>query len=305
MSEFENYQTVNRTEDADEKQWCVSVRLLKTVQQATVVLNNKKLYEYASRYPVTTGDVAVVGNSYAFAYSCINEPMATTGQMGVVTDTRPKLEIKKTTAAELDLVFTSEVTQKTVSDCVKYIGLPGDGTTLQYNKDVSTIYPITFLIRKILAAASVISNAAFADQNAIEKAKEYICSPQIIDEDMATLNQAAPEFTNIDLSDIHMDLDGRNLEELDEADIPYLDEGYLDGFDRDGKIDPVINEYVNKYTYMGAVSVMVRGGFVNLLEAFLSVDPPIKAFFDEMTDNLGETGNKKALDMIKEYKPVR
>ena len=46
---------------------------------------------------------------------------------------------------------------------------------------------------------------------------------------------------------------------------------------------------------------MVRGGFVNLLEAFLSAEPPIRDFNDEMIGYLEKTGNTEALDVLKTY----
>lgn len=65
------------------------------------------------------------------------------------------------------------------------------------------------------------------------------------------------------------------------------------------------NVYINKYEYIGAVSIMVRGGFVNMLSAFLSAEPPISDFYDEMIGYLGNTGSAEALDILKNYNPQK
>ena len=67
------------------------------------------------------------------------------------------------------------------------------------------------------------------------------------------------------------------------------------------KVIDKANIYVNKYIYMRAISIMVRCGFVNLLEAFLSAEPPIRDFNDEMIGYLEKTGNTEALDVLKTY----
>ena len=59
--------------------------------------------------------------------------------------------------------------------------------------------------------------------------------------------------------------------------------------------------YLNKYSYIGAISIMVRGGFVNLLNAFLSAKPPIDEFVGEIIEYLGNTGNDEALNILKKY----
>lgn len=66
MEDYKNYQSVNQTENAAEKAWSVSVKRQKTIQQATLTLNNGKAYKYASRYPVADGNVAIVGNILAY-----------------------------------------------------------------------------------------------------------------------------------------------------------------------------------------------------------------------------------------------
>lgn len=301
MEDYKNYQSVNQTENAAEKAWSVSVKRQKTIQQATLTLNNGKAYKYASRYPVADGNVAIVGNILAYQIDKCVYPSATTGSMGIVSDVRPKLEIKRAHATELDFVFTPAANKRIITECINYIELPGDEITLQYDKRTDSIYPITFLIRKLLAAASIIAFPKLAGTEAAERAKSYICQAQIIDEEMGELRQGAPEYVDISLRDIHVDVDGKNENELDAINLDYLKDGIMEGYYRDGKIVPAVNEYVNKYAYIGAVSIMVRGGFVNLLQAFLSANPPMEGFCEELLADIGSNGNERALKLLKDY----
>ena len=63
-----------------------------------------------------------------------------------------------------------------------------------------------------------------------------------------------------------------------------------------------LQDFVNKYSHIGAVSIMLRGGFKNLLEAYLSVNPPIDAFYDEMCAVLSNVGHKQVYEALKDYK---
>ena len=307
MANYKNYQSVNMTENPEEKKWAIAVKMQKTIQQATVKLNNRKSSQYASRDPVAAGDVAVIGNALPDQFRIGVLPSSTTGNMGIAIDVKPKLEIKRSHATELDYVFTPAVSKKTISECMKYLEMPGDDKTLQFDKlnDVDKIYPITFLIRKLLAAASIIAFPQYADAEAIEKAKTYICRTQMIDKDMGKLNIGMADLlVDINLCDIQVDVDGKNEAELDAFNLNYLEDGIMIGFKRDQIIAPAINAYVNKYSYIGAISIMVRGGFVNLLQAFFSANPPIKDFYDELLNDIGQTGNAKALETLKGFIPA-
>ena len=63
-----------------------------------------------------------------------------------------------------------------------------------------------------------------------------------------------------------------------------------------------LQDFVNKYSHIGAVSIMLRGGFKNLLEAYLSVNPPIDAFYHEMCEVLSGSGHKQVYNVLRSYK---
>lgn len=304
MTEYQNYAVVNPVADATEKDWCVSAKLLSSVQQATVEFSSGKSYNYASRYPVAEGDVAVIGKTLPDLTGDPIEPSATTGAIGIVSEALPKLEIKRSHASELDFVFAANVAKKQITDCIKYLDMDGNEKTLQYGKRTKTFYPIAFLIRKILAAASIIAYPKFAGNENVEKAVAYIAQPQIISGSMANLEWAVP-YTKADicLDDIQVAIADKNIAELQAMGLSYMEDGALIGDDRGSDIPDVVNAYVNKYAYIGAVSIMVRGGFANLLKAFLSANPPVASFYNEMLEDIGSNAIPEMLNILKEYTP--
>ena len=231
------------------------------------------------------GDVVIIGNKLPSQSTFgDNEWSANTGQMGLVTDVEPKLTINRKHAVELDLVFTDSVEKKTISSCVKYLDMPEDEDTLekllQHGKCCEYVFPVTFIIRKLLMAATIIAYPEFSDEKTIGKARDYLRSrPKLTNLKnirTAPISDAYPSLVNYDL----------HIHAVDEA----------------GEVKAIKAKDVVKFTYMGAIAILVRGGFVNLLEAFLSAKPPIGRYYDELMSYLGDTGHPKALDVLRNYK---
>ncbi len=290
-----NYRTINKTSNPEQYNWCLSPKPEKNFTRVGLKLSNGKMYDYACRFPIQEDDVAIVGKDVIYSSCQIISKVKTTGQFGKVIAVSKPFTGQKSHFAELDFVFTKEVSKKTISACIDYLLLQGDGESLQYGQRVEPVYPITFLIRKLLAASSVIAFADFADRNAIEKAIECIHSEQVISDTMLDTDYAL-SYAEIDLEDIYVDDKGKSNN---------LEYGFLnivrEGREIDPEKYPVIKEFVNKYCFIGAVSIMVRGGFKNLLEAFLYAKPPIAAFYDEMLELVCERGNADCIELLKEY----
>lgn len=175
------------------------------------------------------------------------------------------------------------------------------------------IYPISFYIRKTLATASVLAFEKLAGKAAVEKARTYILQKKTIDEELVELDQDAMFSQNIRFYDIRVPVSGEVQDELETAAAhvsKYFnrEEGIIRRFDEYLKHDQMhsdaLDDYVIEYVYIGAVSVMVRGGFVNLLQAFLFVDPPIEGFLDQRIKMIGKNGKVEALKVLKAYKPA-
>lgn len=280
---IKNYKNINLLSMPCEMDWCIAPVLGKT-QQVTVQLNDGKTYEYACRYPVSEGAVVVIGRQLpAVACSRVHDS-PNTGCMGQVTEVEPKLAIKRDHAVEVDYVFVNDPTKKELTQCKKFLamGTESYGKTLQLDKNITPIRPITYHIQRILAAASVLAHPTLVTAKDLEHAKMVILEKKRIDADMLRLDWGPPEDIGVNLAEIHIPRNGakKELEEIGKllGDHPSWDseEGSLNEMSNILKqfaaLDAV-NDYVNKYAHLGAVSIMVRGGFQNMLEAYLSVEP--------------------------------
>lgn len=298
----QNYLSVNTMSDAAEKDWSLTGIFKKSVQQATVQLESGKEYQYACRWPFKEGDVAIIGNTLLQNYTVI-EQSPNSGQFGLITYAEPKMTIKKSHAVELDYVFTESVSKKNITDCIKYLESPLKFETLQYGKMSENYFPLSFYIRRLLAAASIIAHPKFAAAEDIEVAKNYIGEKQDLGE--MDLWVGPPEPAGLNFTDTQIDTNYKSEQYLQELGIRSDYEMYdfmgLPAKEYD-RIIRSANVFINKYAYIGTISVMVRGGFVNLLKAFISAEPPINDFYDEMIELIGETGNTEALSVLKSYK---
>lgn len=265
-------------------------------------LNNGKTYEYACRYPAAENNAAIIGYTYVFGLDTDADESNNTGCFGIVTDCFPSMTIKKKYAVEVDYLFGADPDKKAISNCVEYLKLDIDqkySFALQFYTGNGMIHPITFFTRTILAAASVISFPAFASEESLALAKEAILKERTVCEKMASLSWCGgiPENIGMDFSDTQ---------------VPYETEILLDGEDvttiatmSDNLEDIVssdeVTEHVNKYAHLGAISIMLRGGFKNLMEAYLSVEPPIADYADEICSRLDGIGNQETFDLLKAY----
>lgn len=126
--------------------------------------------------------------------------------------------------------------------------------------------------------------------------------------EMAALDWGAPESIGVCFNDIHTPnsaaVQALNYEEWGCKEYEW-DEGVLremcDAMPNILKAEE-LQDFVNKYSHIGAVSIMLRGGFKNLLEAYLSANPPIDAFYDDMCEVLSNVGHKQVYEVLKDYK---
>ena len=302
---YSNYKTVNQQKDAASVDWCLSAKPGKSYKQASVQFFKGNEYQYATNYATAESDIVVVGNIFPRGQSIDIKSAATTGKMGVVTLVAPKITVPAGKVAELDFVFSRKATKKMVGGCVDYLDGPVGNNNLLYGKFYvnGCIHPVSISIRKTLAAASVLAHTSLATPDDIKKAKDFIAAPKEIGL-YAIYCDISPEgYADIDFRDIQVDVDGKNEDELENLNPDVSDGVYYREEDK-GEFEK-LNQYVDKYTNIGAVSLMVRGGFVNLLKAYLSAEPAIGAFYDEMLEAIGDNGYPEAIALLKEYHPAK
>ena len=310
---MKNYATKNTQPKPWEQDWCISL-LPGKITQANLMLPSKKSYDYACRYPVAEGDVAIIG--YALPQGDYDtsgcDSSTNTGQIATVTAVLPKLTIKRSHAVEVSFVFTPAVQKKNLTQCVKYLEMGADkyDKTLQLEKHINMIRPISYFIRCILAAASILAHPNFTKPEEQELAKSVIDRKYTVTKEMVELECSPSGAIGIDFMDIHTP-DEHAPVALEVPDFECKQFEWKNGILQQG-IDWKVAEkavsgnllcsHVNKYVHCGAVSIMVRGGFKNLLEAYLSVNPPIDAFYDEMCEILSDVGHKEVYEILKAYR---
>lgn len=276
-----NYLTVGEHENAVNKRWCLSVVAAKPIAQMKIKLNDGKAYNYFSKFSVQENDLAVIGNGLIGIDNIANEPFESTGQMGMVVG-QATAKLNRSRTAELDFVFTPVVEKTHITACSKYLKVQCDKKTLCAGREVWNVYPITLLIRKLLAAVSVLAFPDLATKVQIEEAQEYLNEMYIIPEEAKTLTYTdfpKDRKTRWAKEDIHV----------------YKASGKITGNDAT----------VYKYIHIGAVSLMLRGGFVNMLQAYLNANPPIKAFYNTLVSEATQVGAPEAIEILKKYTPTK
>ena len=100
-----------------------------------MLLPDGKEYQYGTSFETTESDVAVVGNIFPRGQSLDIKNAATTGCMGVVTLMTPKITVPAGKVAELDFVFSRNVSKKMVTGCAAYLNGSAIGQiNLNYGK---------------------------------------------------------------------------------------------------------------------------------------------------------------------------
>ena len=68
------------------------------------------------------------------------------------------------------------------------------------------------------------------------------------------------------------------------------------------KDDNEFGEFYNELIFRSAFSILIRGGFVNLLEAGLSANPPIGGFIDDLCKFAEDIGSVFCLEVLEKYR---
>lgn len=303
---IENFKSANQVSGASQKDWYISPMSATPIKQVKIALNGGKSYEYACRYDVKPGAAVIIGCDLPVDLYTHALPSANTGAMGTVETVSPKITINRRHAVEIDFAFNIDPAKTDLTKCVKYLKLDSAtyDKTLRFDKRVYPIRPITYHARRILAAASVLAHPSLVTKQDLELAEDVILQNPQIDADMqedtpgiALYDVHTPDVKVTDsFKKIahqlgkHQDWDAENGELACWSKIIQKMAGLTS-----------VNDFVSKYAHVAAVSIMVRGGFMNLLTAYLSVNPPIDGYCDEMRALLSDIGNKETFEILKQY----
>lgn len=308
---MKNYQTKNPQTEPWEQDWCLSP-LPGKITQVKLILASKKSFDYACRYPVTEGDVAIIGYQlpqYDYASSAC-ESSANTGQMAVVSEAIPKLTIKRSYAVEVDFIFTHNVVKKNITQCAKYLsyGQEDYPSTLQLGKHASGIRPISYQIRRILAAASILAHPKLTAKENLEAAKAAIMEQKRFEPEMAQLAWGPPEYIGVCFNDIHTP-NSAAVQALDYEKWGCKEYEWGEGIC--GKRAMPCRKFSNQSSCRNLLTNIhiselfpscCAAGFKNLLAAYLSGQSPHQGFYDEMCEVLSGIGHEQVYEVLKAYK---
>ena len=286
--------TTNPIERCEEMAWSLSAKIAKPVQQLTVQLNNGKEYKYASRYNGQADDVVIIGDAYG--YDCGWSEETTWGQFGKITDVEPKLTINRNHAKETAYVFTNKVNKKTTEWCFKYITMPEEKAILGWG--TSLIEPMSYYTRRILAATSILAFPQFTTQQQYDMAKTMVITPPVVTKEI--LDHRYDEYFLSELS-----LAGTLIELPDSSgdlmDCPNEKDYVFVGSDRYIKRElSAVTEFVQKYAFINAICIMVRGGFCNMLASVLHICPAIAEYQHELLEYTKYGHNEAAYKLLSE-----
>ena len=305
---IENYKSTYKKSGANKKDWYVSPMSVTPLKQIQVKLNKGKAYEYACRFDVKDGAVAVIGCGLPVELGDHCFPSVNTGSMGSVEKVAPKLTIKRNHAVEVDYIFNTDPQKTDLSRCVKYLkfGPESYDKTIRFDKGIHPIRPITYFARRILAAASILAHPTLVTKQDLITAEEVILQNLQIDSAML-LSMPTPGIAlfDVQIPDTNvMDLFKEIAKDLEshkdwDAESGILE--WLSGISSKMAELKSVNDFVSKYAHEAAVAIMVRGGFKNLLKAYLSVNPPIDKYCSEMRVWLDGIGDAECFEMLQHY----
>ena len=293
----DNYSTKNPSmKDAETMLFALSSKA-GSAKQITVDLGSKK-YKYLCRFPVNENDCVIIGNDYEAMSS-----MATTGAMGKVVQVEPKVTIKRSHAAEIDFVCTPCVDKKLISANVKYLATKADNKTLRYDRPRGDIHPITYMTRKVLAASSVLAFPKLASSADCDAAKACIQEKHILSDEIFDLENDGFFNAPIEIDDVQAPLLDEELKAFEGTEM--FEKLYAD-FDEsfpDGRVvhDETLDSYINKAVNVSAAGIMIRGGFVNLLQAYLSASPDIADVLPDLIKCAQKLKSNKCAEILEAY----
>jgi hypothetical protein len=261
---------------------------------------------YLTSLPVKEDDKVFIG--FRGSYDTYMEVASTSRELAKIVNIKGD-KVKRDMAANIEFAFTTNVNKKTISFCEDYINA-GDkalfghrGIYDQCLWDMMPVAPVTRYSKLLLAAATVLSFKDMTSEANIAKAKEILSSklgfPKII------FNLFT--FYRIELEDTYMDIDEKSLEKLCEVmgktvfqEYPkHLSLGDEDISDAEYE---VLDEYINKTAYTSAMAMMIKADTKNLMEAFLSANPPIDDYIDEMIEYANRLKATDYVEMLKAAK---
>ena len=305
------------------KKWYLSMRPASPKETLEVEFEDGKAYKFLGTGQVRVGDPVVIDYGGASSYKMGNVIRKEKGvtikrthalkPLFTFTTSPGKTEIKKNLAGIVEMNKPEDVSQFF------------DGFYLDRNND--RFHVVDQLVGSVLNAISVVAFPDLAGDKAVIKAKMFLAEEKSVpgfvfgreftgtyfaaDSDAPIQAETAEtSFTGFypgwkkdllecevwkakELSDIYKDWDER-----DQAYYLYYTKGTKaleDLFNNNADFRKMTSELV----FRSALSILIRGGFKNLLEAALSVQMPISDFYDKLVEFARDIGSSECYEVLK------
>ena len=309
-------------EDAANKKWYLSMKPASPKETLEVKFDDGKAYKFLGTGQVKVGDPVIIDYGGASSYKMGNVVGIEKGftikrahalkPLFTFTTNPGKAEIKKNLAGIVEMKEA-----KDASSCF-------DSFYLYNNND--RFHIVDHLVGEVLNAISVVAFPDLAGDKAVTKAKIFLAEEKsvpgfVFGRDFSDMYFAAGSdvpcaaeyaensFTGFypgwkeDL--LNCEVWENNLGKVektwDEREQAY----YLCYTNGSKKLENLFNKsesfkkMTNELVFRSALSILIRGGFKNLLEAALSVQMPITEFYNKLLEFAKDIGSSECYDVLK------
>ena len=302
--------------EAGQKNWYLSAKQVKQNRTLSIKLNNGKKNYYLANVKTDVGDQVIIDYGGASSY-----------QMGSVELIVKGLKVKRYYALQPLFTFSIEPGKTDIKENAE--GING----LAHVKDVSGYFDfmgnagrfrvVDHLVKGVLNAITVVAYPQLADAKDVAKAKAFLAKekpvPSLIfgkkfhGHYYADDECAEAIFTGFypgwqdEMKQTEFFQDSTFIKLQQDMDIEFEDHVVFFYFDGDDEHERFFSDckdfrsFTNELVFRSALSILIRGGFVNLLRAALSVKMPINAFYDKLiafANDIGSTECAKLLESI-------
>lgn len=320
---IENTSNAGAFKEAASKKWFLSVKPASPKQTLAVKFEEGKAYKFIGTGIVNIGDPVIIDYGGASSY-----------KMGTVKGIEKGITIKRTHALKPLFTFTTDPDKSAIKKNTTFIkelteveDVDSYFDDFSLYEDSDKFHVIDHLVGGVLNAISVVAFPNLASAAAVDKAKLFLAAEKPVpgfvfgqkfsDRFFAAssdipyhADSAENSFTGFypgwkedllncdvwksgDLSNVKMTWDSR-----EQAYYLY----YLDGSETMENLfnsNDGFKKMTNELVFRSALSILIRGGFVNLLEAALGVQMPIADFYDKLSDFAKEIGSDACYELLK------
>lgn len=302
--------------EAGQKNWYLSAKQEKQNRTLSIKLNNGKKHDYLANVKTDVGDQVIIDHGGESSY-----------QMGSVELIAKGLKVKRDYALQPLFTFSINPGKTDIDENAE--GIKG----LDHVEDVSGYFDfmgnegrfriVDHLVQGVLNAITVLAYPQLAAANDVAKAKAFLAEEkpvpglifgeefhgQYYDSDEC----AEAAFTGFypgwqdEMKQTDFFQDSTFIKLQQDMDIEFEDHVVFFYFDGDDEHERFFSDckdfrsFTNELVFRSALSILIRGGFVNLLRAALSVKMPINAFYDKLiafANDIGSTECAKLLESI-------